>query len=716
MRPASSAPTSPYATPPRSGLHLQSGGSGARSAPTSPHRSPPGSPYSALLVALPPSPHLREVSLLKCAPPEHCIVQLVTALPNLESLDLWGCRVTDRVVEVLSLHCPKLRRLSLAENPMLTDRTLALINPASFPDLAALVLRRCTELTSAAIASLAMTWQAVTDGTGDGDDDDYFKQEMEAEADNGDGGWPVPPPANTATVARKRGIEELDLWGVNVYDHALVAIAASCPHLTKLWLGETAVSDEGLHALAQSCTELQEISLRRCVNGVTDAGIVPLLQANPALTKIDLWGVRRVTDATVAAIAQRRPSPTAAAAGVKSLELAESDITDAALFDLARGCRWLEELSLRRCLNITDAGVAALAQGCPHIKTLDLWECGRVTDAGLEAVAAGLPQLHALEVTELPITARSLVALASHCPKLTHLALRRCGMIDDAALAAFFAALPTELRRKRLRTLDLSYCPRLTPAALALLASNPAQLPHTLELYDCPQVGKQHIARFLASVPENRTRVECHEYKSMTVKELKALCEAFECSTPCPTVYASVVCTVNEIRTSGMWYPACPWPKCHKKVEEYHGGDEGYDGEEEGQQQQHHQKRWYCKTCNRVYAGRFVNRYMASLRIVDHTGDLWLRAFDEAAAPLLGTSAQELSQLKDFDETLFVDKVKEAQLQRHEMRVKVVQETYQGRRSGKPFLLYHLPLADVAAPQAAALAQRIETYLWLDFV
>jgi hypothetical protein len=83
-------------------------------------------------------------------------------------------------------------------------------------------------------------------------------------------------------------------------------------------------------------------------------------------------------------------------------------------------------------------------------------------------------------------------------------------------------------------------------------------------------------------------------------------------------------------------------------VEEYHGGDEGYDGEEEGQQQHHHQKRWYCKTCNRVYAGRYVNRYMASLRIVDHTGDLWLRAFDEAAAPLLGTSAQELSQLKDF--------------------------------------------------------------------
>jgi hypothetical protein len=42
------------------------------------------------------------------------------------------------------------------------------------------------------------------------------------------------------------------------------------------------------------CTELREISLRRCCNGVTDAGIIPLLQANPGLSKIDLW-VRVVT-------------------------------------------------------------------------------------------------------------------------------------------------------------------------------------------------------------------------------------------------------------------------------------------------------------------------------------------------------------------------------------------------------------------------------------
>jgi hypothetical protein len=85
-------------------------------------------------------------------------------------------------------------------------------------------------------------------------------------------------------------------------------------------------------------------------------------------------------------------------------------------------------------------------------------------------------------------------------------------------------------------------------------------------------------------------------------------------------------------------------------VEEYHSAESVY--EEAGQQQQQQgqgqeQKRWFCKSCNRVY-GHYVNRFLVSLRVVDHTGDAWLRAFDDAAAPLIGTSAHELSQIKDF--------------------------------------------------------------------
>jgi len=271
---------------------------------------------------------------------------------------------------------------------------------------------------------------------------------------------------------------------------------------------------------------------------------------------------------------------------------------------------------------------------------------------------------------------------------------------------AFFAALPADLRRNRMRTLDISYCPRITPGVLDTLASNPAQLPHTIELYDCPQMSKQHIGHFLASIPSNRTQVEFHDYKWMSVKEIKALCESFECSFPCPTTYIMAVCTVR-VRTSSMWYPGCSWPKCYKKVEEYHGVD-GQAGREKPQQ-------WLCHACNRV-SDRFVNRYMASIHVMDHTGDCWLRAFDEAATPLLGISAQELSHIKAFDETLFEDKIKEAQLQRHELRLKVVQEEYRGRCSAKPYLLSSQPIAAVSAAHAAALAKWVEAYLWMDYL
>lgn len=75
-------------------------------------------------------------------------------------------------------------------------------------------------------------------------------------------------------------------------------------------------------------------------------------------------------------------------------------------------------------------------------------------------------------------------------------------------------------------------------------------------------------------------------------------------------------------------------------MEEYYSSSED---QPEGVPQQ---KRWFCKTCNRVYA-QYINRYLISLHVVDNTGDIWLRAFDDAATPLLGISAQELSQIRD---------------------------------------------------------------------
>lgn len=187
----------------------------------------------------------------------------------------------------MALHCNKLQKLSLAENPI-TDRSIRLINSSSFPRLTSLNLRRCTELSSPALVSLVTTLKPPRADA----EDDYFKQEIYDENDTTSIPCPdlIPVDQEKKTeVSGSNPMQSLDLWGVlGVYDNVLEAISGNFPHLRQLWLGETAITDEGLVMLAQSCTELQEISLRRC-NSLTDAGIIPLLQANPSLQRIDLW-------------------------------------------------------------------------------------------------------------------------------------------------------------------------------------------------------------------------------------------------------------------------------------------------------------------------------------------------------------------------------------------------------------------------------------------
>lgn len=319
--PSISAPTSPYATPPRQLVPMRSGS-------RSPYSSPLGSlTCGTRLQLLPHSFQLRELSLLKCAPPEHCVIQLVSALPNLEVLDLWGmyiaahvrsisfsnlecqfpcaifshntragCKITDKTVEILALHCTKIQKLSLAENPI-TNASMSLITPSSFPDLVSLTLRRCTDLSSVAIAGMVTAWHSGSPTARENSEGDYFEEQETHHSD-------LPLPITTPHIEdqhtnNQHGMETLDLWGILVYDHVLMALATSCPNLKSLWLGETAITDEGLIAASRCCTGLQEISLRRCSNGVTDAGIIPLLQANPSLRKIDLWVPMQARQLTV---------------------------------------------------------------------------------------------------------------------------------------------------------------------------------------------------------------------------------------------------------------------------------------------------------------------------------------------------------------------------------------------------------------------------------
>ena len=103
-----------------------------------------------------------------------------------------------------------------------------------------------------------------------------------------------------------------------------------------------------------------------------------------------------------------------------------------------------------------------MAAHAPRVRSFHLYS-RHLSDGELNAVAPALRSLAVLEslrLDALPVTDRTLHAVAASCPRLRRLGLRGCRSLTPGALAEG-ALLPN------LRLLDLRGCdPRLTESAL----------------------------------------------------------------------------------------------------------------------------------------------------------------------------------------------------------------------------------------------------------
>ncbi|KAI0896750.1 replication factor-a protein [Annulohypoxylon nitens] len=100
------------------------------------------------------------------------------------------------------------------------------------------------------------------------------------------------------------------------------------------------------------------------------------------------------------------------------------------------------------------------------------------------------------------------------------------------------------------------------------------------------------------------------------------------------TDYFNLKATIVYIKQDNFAYPACSSEQCNKKVV-----DQG-DGS------------WRCEKCNIVHA-RPQYRYIMSVNVNDHTGQLWLSCFDDVGRVIMGMSADELMEIKENDEDRF---------------------------------------------------------------
>lgn len=105
----------------------------------------------------------------------------------------------------------------------------------------------------------------------------------------------------------------------------------------------------------------------------------------------------------------------------------------------------------------------------------------------------------------------------------------------------------------------------------------------------------------------------------------------------------SLKATILYVKKENVAYPACRSEGCNKKVIESMPGE------------------WRCEKCDKTYDSPEW-RYVMSINVGDHTGQLWLSCFNETGVQIMGMSADELQAIRDEEgsesrraEVLFAD-------------------------------------------------------------
>ncbi|GMF37718.1 unnamed protein product [Phytophthora lilii] len=234
--------------------------------------------------------------------------------------------------------------------------------------------------------------------------------------------------------------------------------------------------------------QLQSLSLKNCPN-IGDDAMVQIGKHGGNLVKLNLKGLRKVSDRGVMEIARGCPSLT-------TISLSGRNITKQTFKLLGKMCRRLRvlDISERKDLetpvcfmnlvsttgsgvhpphpliridlsstNVCDIGVSVLASACCQLESINLSKCSQITDYATEA-------------------------LASRCFQLKVLLLANTRGITDRTLSALaFTKIPLEV-------LDLSGNTRVTDDGLLVLCTSCQQL-QELRLKGCDRLSQKVVKR-----------------------------------------------------------------------------------------------------------------------------------------------------------------------------------------------------------------------------
>ncbi|XP_059286949.1 EIN3-binding F-box protein 1-like [Lycium ferocissimum] len=232
--------------------------------------------------------------------------------------------------------------------------------------------------------------------------------------------------------ARSAGsLESLLLEECNrITQTGILNAVSSCRKLKSLSLVKC-VGVKDLPAQASSlspCESLRSLSIRSCPGfGSTSLAMVGNLC--PQLHHLDLSGLTGITDAGLLPLLERSK------AGLIKVNLTDClNLTDKVVFSLARlHGETLELLNLYGCRKVTDASLVTIADNCPLLNDLDVSKCS-ITDSGVAALSYGVQvnlQILSLSGCSM-VTNKSVPSLKRLGESLVGLNLQHCNGISSS--------------------------------------------------------------------------------------------------------------------------------------------------------------------------------------------------------------------------------------------------------------------------------------------
>ncbi|XP_031376710.1 F-box protein At1g47056-like isoform X1 [Punica granatum] len=253
-----------------------------------------------------------------------------------------------------------------------------------------------------------------------------------------------------------------DRRSTSIGDDALVTISVSCSNLRRVkLLACRNLTHRGMEAFAKNCRGLKKFSCSQCPGVVGDSlrtiflkelyngpSFYPLIIGSKNLRTLRLMKCSGDWDRMLQAITERVP-------GMVGIHLERIQVSDLGLNAIS-SCPSLE-IFLMKTPYCTNLGLASVAEHCRLLRKLSIDGCraNSIGDQGLLSVATYCHNLQELVLVGVNATSLSLGSIASNCPNLERLALCGIKTVGDAEIACI-AAKCTALKKLCIRSCPIT--------------------------------------------------------------------------------------------------------------------------------------------------------------------------------------------------------------------------------------------------------------------